>query len=200
MLISEKIVRQVWWTCPSDSECHQREQCRSEHATFLFTIGESKFLGDIVSVSHMCLHFVVQCPQKIDKLTAVHPYFPSTVTKAFVKLIKQHTAAYYSLSTSLLTLANRGSITSSYIHSALPLRTPHRVSGKVLGTMYSVNLLRSMWSSQDHFGGETRNTSIAPSVLSTSLLEDWPDNGICPFLWHFVSHFPRLVQNSVCIG
>ena len=66
--------------------------------------------------------------------------------------------------------------------------------------MCSFNLLRSMWSSQDHFGGETRNTSIAPSVLSTSLLEDWPDNGIFPFLWYFVSHFPRLVQNSVCIG
>ena len=84
----------------------------------LFAIGESKFLGDIVSLTHMCLHFVVQCPQKIDKLTAVHPYFPSTVSKANVKLIKEHTAAYYALYTSLLTVANRGSIISSYIHSA----------------------------------------------------------------------------------
>ena len=84
----------------------------------LFTIGDGKFLGDVVSLIHMCLHFVVQCPQKIDKLTAVHPYFPSTVSKAIVKWIKQHTAVCYAFYTSLLTVANRGSIISSYIHSA----------------------------------------------------------------------------------
>ena len=148
----------------------------------------------------MCLHFVVQCPQKIDKLTAVHPYFPSTVTKAFVKLIKQHAAAYYALSTSLLIVANRGSITSSYIHSA---HCEYHIEPQI---RYWELCVRSIfWGVCDRakiiLAPETRNTStIAPTVLSTSLLEDWHDNGILPVLWYFVSHFPRPVQNSVFIG
>ena len=51
------------------------------------------------------------------------------------------------------------------------------------------------YANQDIFGyWEKRNTSIVPTVLSTSLLEDWHDNGIFPVFWCFPDLQNQFVQ------
>ena len=62
----------------------------------------------------------------------------------------------------------------------LPLRITTSSLRKDIGNYVFVQSVEE-YANQDIFGyWEKRNTSIVPTVLSTSLLEDWHDNGIFP--------------------
>ena len=44
----------------------EREQCCRKHTILLDIIDDGKCFGDMVSLSPMCLHFVVQCLHRIN--------------------------------------------------------------------------------------------------------------------------------------
>ena len=77
----------------------------------------------------------------------------------------------------------------------LPLRITTSRLSQDIGNYVLVQSVEE-YANQDIFGyWEKRNTSIVPTVLSTSLLEDWNDNGIFPVFWYSsVSHFTSLCR------
>lgn len=66
----------------------------------------------------------------------------------------------------------------------LPLRITTSSLTQDIGNYVFVQSVEE-YANQDIFGyWEKRNISIVPTVLSTSLLEDWHDNGIFPVFWY----------------
>ena len=125
--------------------------------------------------------------------SAVHQYFPNTVSKASEKSIK---TAYSGILCSSHFSYNCRKQRIDHIHSAST--TPNTTSSRRhdMGNNAFVQSVEG-YASQDLFRcWEKRNTSIVPTVLSSSLFEDWHDNAIFPVFWYILS-FPGLQTQFV---